>query len=647
MKDGASEDCNPSSAVEEDRGRHAAPINHLGSINKANEIAVADREHTFSIRKLYPISENVSRVKSQQQEVPYQRNLPTINGTETESARQNLQHAFDKYSKNNNLTPKAVQPALNQGVRYIWTKTNPVPRVGNSTVSLSNSSEGSSGAMVNNNDHALDNALNTSVTKGQNDPRLSHILSSSNGNIDTTVAKHSLRKEEKSSLEISNNLDHQAQAPKGLDLSAVDTTSQPGLYTTTGSQVHPVTQHYQYNGSKMPYDWSNSLRQRIGNSNTAGQVYFVGSPPDAPNRSHDYTHLYANTAPLPQGVSYVWHAHGPPFLASNSNTTESYSGSALVAATTNQAKIASPSVSYGNNTHPENTPRLSVSNIHQLTPNQKGASFQRPLQSILPIIPSHTQSKFANVKLDQDKQTNFGNQIMFNSSENTPPLAHQVVYADNRLGSVPNNAISYNADASRAPIGPPIGSAGVYYNPNYTYVMQEQPKTVSDNVVSRINSHPILGQTNYLLPRADPSLTTQLGVTNEMMFANQGEKIEVSSLAFPHRCHLCPKLFKRKSWLKRHLLSHSQQRHFLCPWCNSRHKRRDNLLQHMKLKHVPNLLQEINSRNMRFNWPILERLSKQIDGTIEYPDTKTLIHEGLLNKDELKNILNTVIDKHN
>lgn len=199
MKDGASEDCNPSSAVEEDRGRHAAPINHLGSINKANEIAVADREHTFSIRKLYPISENVSRVKSQQQEVPYQRNLPTINGTETESARQNLQHAFDKYSKNNNLTPKAVQPALNQGVRYIWTKTNPVPRVGNSTVSLSNSSEGSSGAMVNNNDHALDNALNTSVTKGQNDPRLSHILSSSNGNIDTTVAKHSLRKEEKSS----------------------------------------------------------------------------------------------------------------------------------------------------------------------------------------------------------------------------------------------------------------------------------------------------------------------------------------------------------------------------------------------------------------------------------------------------------------
>lgn len=132
-----------------------------------------------------------------------------------------------------------------------------------------------------------------------------------------------------------------------------------------------------------------------------------------------------------------------------------------------------------------------------------------------------------------------------------------------------------------------------------------------------------------------------------MMFANQGEKIEVSSLAFPHRCHLCPKLFKRKSWLKRHLLSHSQQRHFLCPWCNSRHKRRDNLLQHMKLKHVPNLLQEINSRNMRFNWPILERLSKQIDGTIEYPDTKTLIHEGLLNKDELKNILNTVIDKHN
>lgn len=112
---------------------------------------------------------------------------------------------------------------------------------------------------------------------------------------------------------------------------------------------------------------------------------------------------------------------------------------------------------------------------------------------------------------------------------------------------------------------------------------------------------------------------------------------------YVHKCHLCNKSFKRKSWLKRHLLSHSPERHFSCPWCLSKHKRKDNLLQHMKLKHTDYVLQELRLHNVNVNGSDLKKLITRSNSN----NIRTLLYEGRLNKDEVKKVLNSLIDRHN
>lgn len=127
----------------------------------------------------------------------------------------------------------------------------------------------------------------------------------------------------------------------------------------------------------------------------------------------------------------------------------------------------------------------------------------------------------------------------------------------------------------------------------------------------------------------------------------------------PHQCHLCDKSFKRKSWLKRHLLSHSSIKPFNCPWCQSRHKRKDNLLQHMKLKHTPQVLQELQSAGVH---PIVSNITLinlastagqngvpslvPVHGDMSMMTSiKTMIDDGTLNKDDVKRVLNMLINR--
>lgn len=102
-----------------------------------------------------------------------------------------------------------------------------------------------------------------------------------------------------------------------------------------------------------------------------------------------------------------------------------------------------------------------------------------------------------------------------------------------------------------------------------------------------------------------------------------------------HHCPMCDKSFKRKSWLRRHLLSHSPERHFGCPWCLSKHKRKDNLFQHMKLKHTEVVLEKLRENNVG------------VAGEIRNDNIRTLLYAGRLNKEDVKKVLNGLIDNCN
>lgn len=117
-----------------------------------------------------------------------------------------------------------------------------------------------------------------------------------------------------------------------------------------------------------------------------------------------------------------------------------------------------------------------------------------------------------------------------------------------------------------------------------------------------------------------------------------------------HKCNKCNKSFKRKSWLMRHLLSHSTERHFFCQWCLSRHKRKDNLLQHMKQKHPKLVYQELKSANVLFKWHNNKNINFANipeDKRIDYVDSiKNLIQQGIISKEDVKRVLNKIIKRN-
>ncbi|CCF60102.1 hypothetical protein KAFR_0J00340 [Kazachstania africana CBS 2517] len=96
---------------------------------------------------------------------------------------------------------------------------------------------------------------------------------------------------------------------------------------------------------------------------------------------------------------------------------------------------------------------------------------------------------------------------------------------------------------------------------------------------------------------------------------------EVTSV---YRCNVCNKIFQREAWLRRHHLSHTNDRNFLCPWCKSKHKRRDNLFKHIKLKHMELLMKAI-----REYYPLTD---------FEDKDLNELMRSGYLHREDIKRV---------
>ncbi|SCU94865.1 LADA_0G11914g1_1 [Lachancea dasiensis] len=118
-----------------------------------------------------------------------------------------------------------------------------------------------------------------------------------------------------------------------------------------------------------------------------------------------------------------------------------------------------------------------------------------------------------------------------------------------------------------------------------------------------------------------------------------------------YRCGMCERSFRRRSWLKRHLLSHSNFKPYKCPWCSSRHKRRDNLFQHMKIKHVLQVLQELYRAGDQIDSSLLDHYASASASTTEdavgpsSSSIRILIDEGRIRKDRVKTVLNDIISR--
>lgn len=109
-------------------------------------------------------------------------------------------------------------------------------------------------------------------------------------------------------------------------------------------------------------------------------------------------------------------------------------------------------------------------------------------------------------------------------------------------------------------------------------------------------------------------------------------KLRCNSGDNEYNCKLCNKQFRRAAWLKRHIVTHTTERPFKCVWCTSKHKRRDNLFKHMRLKHMDLLMSSIKDF-----YPLVE-----FDCNDKLQD---LIKSGKLHKEDVKRVLLSVINE--
>lgn len=98
-----------------------------------------------------------------------------------------------------------------------------------------------------------------------------------------------------------------------------------------------------------------------------------------------------------------------------------------------------------------------------------------------------------------------------------------------------------------------------------------------------------------------------------------------------YKCNVCNKSFLRAAWLRRHVLTHTSYRQFQCIWCSSKHKRRDNLFKHIKIKHMDYLMDSIQDF-----YPLAH---------FESRDLNNLLKTGQLHREDIKKVILSIIKK--
>ncbi|CCC67038.1 hypothetical protein NCAS_0A04800 [Naumovozyma castellii] len=188
--------------------------------------------------------------------------------------------------------------------------------------------------------------------------------------------------------------------------------------------------------------------------------------------------------------------------------------------------------------------------------------------------------------------------------------------------------------------------------------MTTTPQLAEYNDPTTATLSPPTSSLNYLPPKSAPPMTnnamrefhqhiSMTGASGPFMASSSSSSSFSVERDTPsvYQCHMCVKSFRRHSWLKRHLLAHSSQRHYSCPKCVSKHKRKDNLLQHLKLKHTAFVLEQLRQDNIDIKTAKDE--GEEDQGTASNTNIKTLLVEGRLNKEDVKKVLNRLIDSAN
>ena len=420
------------------------------------------------------------------------------------------------------------------------------------------------------------------------------------------------------------------------------------IATTTIGQLqvpspHDISQspHYQYQQTLPRIYSGNGNTNGINNNHTPLNVI----PPLLNNSSihetraiitssDDMSNNYSNNGNSPNG-SILNDKNVLPLRLNNNNNTN----------TSSPFLYHWRSASNGN----VSTANATVTQNNSNSPGQHSPLYQLPVQSqALYKIPFTANSTTTNNNIT--------------SSGSTPPTMNKYQYS--HVGN-PSNVMQPLPllQQHRSNSYPPRSSVTTVNGKNIVTVLGHNTRLNGipphhNNGNSMLNHH-LIKQHHH---RLNNTGTVTINNPQQQQQQHPGLLSNVSGTHI-HGCHLCEKSFKRKSWLKRHLLSHSAERHFLCPWCLSRHKRKDNLLQHMKLKHSSYLLDELRNHHVSFNWSKsssssfsqLNSENNKVDHHHSVGNTqpssnnniKNLLNEGVLNKEDVKRVLNKLIDQNN